>query len=46
MFNETELIQYEKELQKQNINLTDEELKQVLEFMYSIGIITYDFINN
>ena len=46
MFNDEELKQYQNEIQKLNINLSVEELKQVLEFMYSIGVIAYDFINN
>ena len=46
MFNDEELKQYQNEIQKLDINLSEEELKQVLEFMYSVGIIAYDFINN
>lgn len=46
MFNDEELKLYQNEIQKLNVNLSEEELKPVLEFMYSLGIITYDFINN
>jgi hypothetical protein len=46
MYNDEELKLYQNEIQKLNINLSEEELKSVLEFMYSLGIIIYDFINN
>ena len=46
MFNEDELKQFQNEIQNLNINFCEIELKIVLEFMYSIGVIAYDFINN
>jgi hypothetical protein len=45
MFNDEELKQYQNEFQKLNIKLSDEELKPVLEFMYSYSKIVYDTFN-
>jgi hypothetical protein len=46
MFSDEEFNQYQKDFEKLNVELSNEEQKQVLEFAYSLGVITYEFINS
>ena len=46
MFNDDELLEYEKDFKELNIELNQEELKMVLDYMYSFGLVTDEYFNN
>lgn len=46
MFNDNELLEYEKDFKELNIELNQEELRMILDYMYSFGLMTYEYLNN
>ncbi|WP_160111093.1 hypothetical protein [Dysgonomonas sp. Marseille-P4361] len=46
MFNEEELFEYEKDFKELNIKLNQEEIRTILDYMYSFGLIAYEYLNN
>jgi len=45
MFDEAELIEYEKEFEKLDKKLFGVEKRSILDFLYSLGVISYEVIN-
>lgn len=46
MFTDKELLEYDKEFNKLKIEVSQEQRKEILDFMYSISIIAYEYYNN
>lgn len=46
MFTENELLEYDKEFNKLKIEVSQEQKKEILDFMYSVSIIAYEYYNN
>ena len=46
MFTNEELLEYEKDFKELNIELNQEELQILLDYMYSFGLMTYEYFNN
>lgn len=46
MFNEEELLEYEKDFKKIDNKLNKEEIRIILDYMYSWGLIAYEYFNN
>jgi len=46
MFTKKELLEYDKEFDKLKIEVSQEERKEILDFMYSISVIAYEYYNN
>lgn len=46
MFNDDELLEYGKDFKGLNIELTQEEIRLILDYMYSFGLMTYEYFNN
>lgn len=45
MFNDDELLEYDKTIKELNIELNREELQIILDYMYSFGLVTYEYFN-
>ena len=46
MFTEKELLEYDREFNKLKIEVSQEQRKEILDFMYSISVIAYEYYNN
>lgn len=46
MFTEKELLEYDKEFNKLKIETSQEQRKEILDFMYSLSVIAYEYYNN
>lgn len=46
MFSDEEIKEFQNEFNKQNIELNQEEIRIILDYMYSFGLITYEYLNN
>lgn len=46
MFTEKELLEYDKEFNKLKIEISQEQRKEILDFMYSLSVIAYEYYNN
>lgn len=46
VYYEEELLEYEKDFKKLNIELNQEETRIILDYMYSFGLMTYEYLNN
>lgn len=46
MFNEDELLEYENDFKRLNIEVNRDEMRLILDYMYSFGLMTYEYFNN
>ena len=46
MFSETELDDYRKEFRKIGLSFTDEEMREILGYLYVYGSMMYDMLDN
>lgn len=46
MFTEKELLEYDKEFNKLKIEVSQEQRKEILDFMYSVSVIAYEYYKN
>lgn len=46
MFNDKELVEYENDFKDIGIEVNQEELRLMLDYMYSFGLMTYEYLNN
>jgi len=46
MYNEVELSEYEKEFEKLKKELSQAHKKEILDSLYSFGVIAYEYYNN
>lgn len=46
MFSDLELDEYRKEFGKIGLSLTDEEMHEILDYLYVYGNMMYDMLNN
>lgn len=46
MFNNDELLEYEKDFRELNIEISQEDLQLLLDYTYSFGLMTYEYFNN
>lgn len=46
MFTEKELLEYDREFNKLKIEVSQEQRTEILDFMYSLSVIAYEYYNN
>lgn len=46
MFTDKELLEYDKEFNKLKIEVSQEQRKEVLAFLYSVSVIAYEYYKN
>lgn len=46
MFSDEEIKEYQNEFNKVDILLNQDEIRIMLDYMYSFGLMTYEYLNN